>query len=337
MQSALFCPNKMQLARILFHILLVTTILNVTYGAKILFFFALSTYSHRIAVWSYVEQLAAAGHEVTFVQPYPPKKPNPKVSEFYPQSVLNSSASPADTINLLKLRLDGGRAAIDALTKGLMDEGVKVCSKFLAAPETQDWISKSKFDLVVIDDLMNECGYGLAHKFGAKTAIFMTSHPIAWRFEPFGILLETSWIPDLLSAPDVPLGFWDRVKNTLGPLFLYVVKQYSYYPKLDKVFQETLGLPGMPSVSELERETSLIFANTHYSEEFARSLPPLFVSVGGMHCGDASQKLTPVSLSNFSQIICRIPVDVEVILVGTGKVHQQQSEWLHLCQFWKCR
>ena len=83
----------------------------------------------------------------------------------------------------------------------------------------------------------------------------------------------------------------------MGHLFLHFVKQYSckqYYPKLDELFQETLGMPGIPSVSELERDTSLIFVNTHCSEEFARSLPPLFVPVGGMHCGDISQILTPV-------------------------------------------
>ena len=296
----------MTLTRILFPVLLITTTLNVTFGARILFFFTISSYSHRIAVWPYVEKLAATGHEVTFVQPYPPKKPNPNVTEFYPQSMLNSGGSFVENINLLKLRLEGGKPAVDAILKSLMDEGVTLCSKFLNAPETKEWISKSKFDIVVVDDLMNECGYGLAYKFGAKTILFSGSHPTPWRYDPFGILLETSWIPDGLSAPEIPLSFWDRVKNTFGPLILYAVKQFIYYPKLDKVFQETLGLPDMPSVSELERETSLMFVNSHFSEEHARSLPPLFVPVGGLHLGDASQKLTPVRSHNFLKTFCQL-------------------------------
>ena len=284
------------------HVAALAATLNSVFGAKILIYMVLSSYSHRIAVWPYVEQLAATGHNVTFVQPYPPKNPNQNVTEFYPKSLLNSAESNEDGLNILKIRLEGGKEAVNALNRQLLDTGVELCSKFLKSKETQEWISKSEFDLVVIDDLMNECAYGLAHKFGAKTILYLTSHPSTWRFEPFGVLLETSWLPDLRLSPQYPMGFWARVKNTLAPLFLYFERQYLYYPKLDKVFQETLGMPDIPSVSDLEKETSLVFTNTHYSEEVARSLPPLFVPVGGMHCGNSSEKLPQVTTSNFDHI-----------------------------------
>ena len=108
------------------------------------------------------------------------------------------------------------------------------------------------------------------------------------------MLLETSWIPDLRLSPQLPMNFWERIQNTLGPLMEYFERQLWYYPKLDAIFKEALGLAEMPLMSDLERDTSLIFANTHFTEEFARSLPPMYVSVGGMHCEDSSQELTPV-------------------------------------------
>ena len=112
----------MQFTGILFSLSLIKVTLNVTFGAKILLFFTISSYSHRIAVWPYVEKLAATGHEVTLVQPHPPKKPNPNVTEFYPQSMLNAGGSFVENINLLKLRLEGGKPAVDAILKSLMDE-----------------------------------------------------------------------------------------------------------------------------------------------------------------------------------------------------------------------
>ena len=91
--------------------------------------------------------------------------------------------------------------------------------------------------------------------------------------------------------------------STLIPIVVYGQKQLFYYPKLDEVFRNALKLPDMPSVSELERNTSLIFTNTHFSEELARSLPPLVVPVGGAHCEDKSQKLTPVITLLFSLLV----------------------------------
>ena len=87
--------------------------------------------------------------------------------------MFNASPAPADNVSLLKLRLDGGKVAIGALTKSLIDKGFKACSKFLAASETQDWMSN--FELVVIDDLMSECGFGLPYEIGGKTIDFITS------------------------------------------------------------------------------------------------------------------------------------------------------------------
>ena len=82
-----------------------------------------------------------------------------------------------------------------------------------------------------------------------------------------------------------------------------------------------------------EWETSLIFANAHYSEEFPRSLPPLFVSIGGMHCGDPSQKLTDVIFAKFSKRFVRTPITFSLVFAGAAKIHQWQSELFHACQF----
>ena len=283
----------LQILSIIILILLATSFtIELASGSKIVFYFARSTYSHRITVWPLAESLAVRGHNVTFVQPFPPKTPNPKIHEFYPKSLLGRDDM--DQMNFFQVRLQGGREAIISKSRNNPSKGLELCSKFLTDPETKEWIKSSQFHLIVIDDLHNECGYALAHQFGAKTVLFVTSHPTVRRFEPLGILLETSWIPDLRLSPQVPMNFWERVQNTIMPVIEYFERQYVYYPKLDGIFRESLGTSDVPSIGDLERNTSLVLANTHFSEEFARSLPPMYVPVGGMHCEDSSQTLTPV-------------------------------------------
>ncbi|CAG7816220.1 unnamed protein product, partial [Allacma fusca] len=273
-------------------LLLIISLISIASGANILFFFALSTYSHRITVWPLAEKLAEKGHKVTFVQPFKPKKPNPNITEFFPRG-MEQVRDEFEKIDFLNLRLTGGKDAIMDLLKKLPDMGLKICEAFLTSPDTQEWIKNSKFDLIVIDGLMNECGLGLAHVFNAKTIIFGTSHPFIWWYDSFGIVPESSWVPEMHFAFQYPMTFYERIVSTITPLLIHYDKQSSFYPALGKVFKEVLNLPEAPSVSELERKTSLIFTNTHFTEELGRSLPPLVVPIGGMHCEDTTQTLTP--------------------------------------------
>ena len=73
------------------------------------------------------------------------------------------------------------------------------------------------------------------------------------------------------AAHQYPMNFWERLTSTLVPLAMYFQRKYSYYPELDRVFRQYLD-PNMPSIVELERDVGVIFTNTHYSEELARSL-----------------------------------------------------------------
>ena len=74
-------------------------------GANILFFFGMSTYSHRVPVWPLVEKLADKGHNITFLQPFANKSPHPKVTEIVSPKEF---ATALDDFNFIELRLQGG-------------------------------------------------------------------------------------------------------------------------------------------------------------------------------------------------------------------------------------
>ncbi|CAG7732911.1 unnamed protein product, partial [Allacma fusca] len=229
--------------------------------------------------------------------PFPPKKPNPKVQEFWPEE-LATFGDTFSKINFLNIRLEGGQDAILEIMKEMPTLGYNVCETFLEQKSTQEWIKKSKFDLIIMDFLFNDCAFGLALKFKAKTIIFGTSHPVQWWYDTFGIFPESSWVPDLHLPYQLPMTFYQKLVTTYIHLGIMYRLNYVYYPMLGSLFQRTLDLPEAPDVAALERETSLVFSCSHFSEEYARSLPPLIVSIGGLHSTDESQKL-PKDLEKF--------------------------------------
>ncbi len=260
-------------------------------GANILFFHQIGSYSHRVAVWPLVEELAARGHNVTFHALFPPKSlANPNVTEFCPTGLEDIWADPViqpdgsvvlKEYNFIDVRLKGGRvAALKDMLFFHETTTMNACETFLAHPETQDFLQNNHYDLVVIDALYNECAYGIAHKWGAKTILYYTAHPSgAWAPDPLGFLDtgETSWISDLCFPFQMPLSFSNRVVNTLIATYMNLQKEWYYYPHITELFKKYLGVEDFPSLSNLVKNTDLVFYNSHFSFDQARSLPPMFV------------------------------------------------------------
>lgn len=73
-------------------------------SANIVFYFAVSSYSHRIPAWPLVEALADQGHNVTFVSPFPSKSPNPKVNDYTPKKLKEWVDSWEDLENVFENR-----------------------------------------------------------------------------------------------------------------------------------------------------------------------------------------------------------------------------------------
>lgn len=157
--------------------------------ANILFFFGWGAYSHRISVWPLVTTLAERGHNVTFATHLSPKEihKHPNVIEFTPKQfqkfMLESSMF--NTKNLIEWRLKNGRFQRGGTN--LVDIGLEMCKNFISDPETKIWIQSSKFDLIVIDGLFNDCGFGLAHKFKSKIIVVGTAIMMPWFYEAYGI------------------------------------------------------------------------------------------------------------------------------------------------------
>lgn len=259
-------------------------------SAKILFYFGVSTYSHRIIAWPLVETLAARGHEVSFLSPFPIKKPHPNVTDLVPEVLHDLFISHfGQDSDLIRDRFTGNRQAVWNFIPFL---GLQSCQVLLESSKWQKWISENSFDLVVIDAMYGECGLGLAYKFKARVIYFKTNTLYPWEFDMLGLPLETSWIPDVQYDYKQNMDFWTRVKNTIHPIYNHWYHIWVYHPPLEKVMREGLKLPEMPSIQELQGRISVVLMNAHYSTDYARSIPPMIVPIAGMTTEPSQTDLT---------------------------------------------
>ena len=141
-----------------------------------------------------------------------------------------------------------------------------------------------QFDLVIMEAFFNECFLGFVHKFKApliQVCVFSGTH---WMGDWFGNRNPYAFIPDVFSSFSNRMDFWERLVNTITGTLVRFVRQHLYIPDQDENLKKHFGfLEGLPSVTELEYNTSLLLLNHHFSIGHPRPLMPAMVQVGGLH------------------------------------------------------
>ncbi len=253
--------------------------IQIAESANIVFFFGVSTYSHRVASWPLVEALADDGHNVTFISPYPAKTSNPKIFDYVPNALNKWMERMSHRLNALEQRNNK-----KTLSGWLMLPifGKILCEEIYKDVEYIDWVKSTKVDVVVLGALGNDCAYGMAHYWDAKVILFDTTAPLGYFAEAYGVPDETGWIPSMELFYPINMSFPQRLANALLPVALHYYRKWTLYPTIEAITSEKLGIANVPKFEKLEQNASLVFINTHYGEEYSRSLPPNVIPIGGI-------------------------------------------------------
>ncbi|CAL8144001.1 unnamed protein product [Orchesella dallaii] len=262
-------------------VLLLACTVPTTEGANILFFIGCGSPSHRISIMPLANGLADEGHNVTFVVQEKPDGNDSKINYYVPKEVTKHLKERRGSGNVLDLYWMRSKGLVIAMWFVIPWFGTTVCENLYNDPEYIVWLESNKFDLVIIDGLLNECGYGVAHLHNAKIILSSVSSVLPWAVEPLGIPDESSSIPDtMFHFPSQ--NFFQRLFRAVIPIIWQMYREYIYLPKLERITKEGLGVEDFPSFAEIERNVSLTFINTHVAQEYPRSLPPNVVPIGGI-------------------------------------------------------
>ncbi|GBP42157.1 Ecdysteroid UDP-glucosyltransferase [Eumeta japonica] len=177
---------------------------------KVLLMFPLPAPSHGILGNGYVEHLLNAGHEVTYITPFPHEDPPPNLHQVvlnYPDEVL-----PSKILNMKNILND--KPNLNDLDV-MLDFVFNVYEHALKHENVQELIKNqnTNFDVAVVEWLYGEVSAGFA-------ALFQC--PLIWSssLDPHWLILQLvdeaanpSYVPDILSNNLPPFTFSQRVQE----------------------------------------------------------------------------------------------------------------------------
>lgn len=259
-------------------------------GSRVLMVLPLGSASHKNILTPLAERLAQRGHQVTIASLHASAAP------------ANGSALPftdlvaADAwdvvrkvtggFDVFRMReASGGKDVNSQVMKKVVRHLPEYCDAFLRDPALQAaWAERP--DLVLLPAFMNECGLAFVHKFKAPFIYVTTSGLTPWTADLLGNPENPAYVPNQYLPYDTHMTLWQRTLNTLVRFISPHLRSQLVLSRLDGVVQRFLGDPTV-SLSEVEKNVSLVLVNSHYSLGHPRPLLPNVVEVGAMHCRPA--------------------------------------------------
>ncbi|KAJ9582124.1 hypothetical protein L9F63_003538, partial [Diploptera punctata] len=248
-------------------------------GARILVIMPSVIKTHFITVEPYLKALAARGHHVVVVSHYPQKEQIPN----YTDIVLESDSNIFGVRSTINLKNSTG--SINPVTNvfQLNNFGMLTCEFMLNQTRVKNLIrSNETFDIVISDLFHNDCFFAFGHKFKATIIGFSTCVLLPWANERIGNPDNPSYIPNLLMPYSDQMTFSQRLINTMTLTLFKLMYYFNVEIPSNKIIRHHFG-EETPDISEIVKNTSLIFVNSHFSFGPARPLMPGVVEVAGIH------------------------------------------------------
>jgi len=150
-------------------------------------------------------------------------------------------------------------------------------------PQVLNLIENETFDLVMISQGCIVIGYPLAWHFKAPMVVLAPNAIFAGTATALGDHEHYSHVPSMQTPFTNKMTVSQRAINLiLGELFSYLVNYYHFSTVRTMVKQMNV-IPDCPDIYEIEKNTSLVFTNSHPAFSYSRPLPPQIVEVGGMN------------------------------------------------------
>ncbi|XP_046661719.1 UDP-glucosyltransferase 2-like [Homalodisca vitripennis] len=248
-------------------------------GARILALLPENCRSHYIVMEPLLLELHNRGHHLTVVTSFPQKEPLENFTE-----IDFSSQLPAPT-NQFNLEIIRRRLSNMYVTASFEIEfSLAMCHEVLGNERVLKLLEE-KFDLVILEIFAADCFTYYPYKMKVPFINFISSTVLPWATERTGLPDNPSYIPNYFVSYRPDMTFFQRTFNTVSLYFMKIFYKYesefSAWRIAEDVFDEKL-----PPMDEINRQTSLIFVNSHFTLSQSRPFTPNVIEVGGIHIKD---------------------------------------------------
>lgn len=299
-------------------------------GAKILGVFPYPSRSHSILGQALFTELAQRGHDVTFLSPYPFKEAPHK--NYRDIAITNQGLFDAFQVEL-DASFDDTDSNIIMLLKFWFDNVAEMQEQTLSDPAVQKLLfSNEKYDVCVIEFLMNEAVLGFGARFGCKIVAVSTIGQVKYINDMMHSPMPLSVTPHPFLPFSDEMTFSERFQNVISNTIEDIGYAIYHYPQQNAIYDKyfTENFPGIPSFHYMLRHSvSLVLLNTHFSLNYPQAYLPNMVR--RKNCFDSITLFQPfcrsksvASMSKRKQIRCLR------ILKSSFKVQNMGSFTFHL-------
>ncbi|XP_045130363.1 UDP-glycosyltransferase UGT5-like [Portunus trituberculatus] len=293
--------------------ILLLTLAALSEASRVLMVLSLGSPSHKNILTPLAESLGRRGHQVTVASLHAaPPNASHSYTDLAATTAWESVRKVTGEFDVFKMReVNGGKDVNSQVMKKVLRHLPKYCEAFLQDPGLKSaWATRP--DLILLPAFMNECGLAFVHKFKAPFMYVTTSGLTPWTADLLGTPENPAYVPNQYLSYGDHMTLWERTVNTLVRLASPYLRKHLVLNKLDGVVQRVLGDPTV-SLSELEKNVSMVLVNSHYSLGHPRPLMPNVVEVGAMHCRPAR----PIQDKALREFIDSSPVPVVLFSLGS--------------------
>ncbi|KAJ3642499.1 hypothetical protein Zmor_025270 [Zophobas morio] len=254
--------------------------LSTVQSARILIVFPLPERSHYILASSLAKALAEKGHDITMVSPF--VEANPPTSSYREVQLTGAFEDIQEKQSKNELNfftIEGPNPFLNAVRLAMTSDEVESVFKH---PNFQKLIkSKETFDVVIVEQFLNDALHALATHFKAPLIIFSSLGANFWVNTLTGNPAPTAYVPDTLLKFSEKMTFVERLVNTCTYILNELVYKLYVYPRQSDIVKKYL--PGGPHIDDVIYNASIIFLNSHPSTSQAVPHVPNMIEIGGIH------------------------------------------------------
>lgn len=282
--------------------------------SQILMILPLGSASHKNIVTPLAESLGQRGHQVTIASLHAGSaNASRSYTDLVAADAWNSIRKATGEFDVFKMReASGGKNVNSQVMRKVIHHLPEYCDAFLRDPGVQDaW--RTKPDLILLPAFMNECGLAIVHKFKVPFMYITTSGLTPWTADLLGNPEHPAYVPNQYLPYGDHMNLWERTVNTIVRFITPYLRNRLVLSRLDGVVQRFLKDPFV-SLSEVEKNVSMVLVNSHYSLGYPRPLLPNVVEVGGMHCRNPR----PLEDEQLKHFLDSSPVPVVFFSLGSS-------------------
>lgn len=244
-------------------------------SARILGVFPYPSRSHSILGQALFTELAKRGHDVTYLSPYPFKSKPP---ENYRDIAITSQGLFDSFQEELDASFDDTDANMFVLLKFWFDTIAKMQRFTLSDPAVQKLLnSDEKYDICVIEFLMNESLLGFGAQFDCKVIAMSTIGQVKYINDMIHSPMPLSVTPHPFLKFTDRMSFLQRIENVVSNTIEDLSFYFYHYPLQNAIYEQYFKA-GKPSFYHMLRHSvSLVLLNTHFSLNYPQAYLPNMV------------------------------------------------------------